>query len=136
MLRTFQTHSSQRPTEAQATSGVNSVSRGRFRSGAAPLRNNDLIVGAVGALQFEVVVYRLRDEYKVEAIYEPTNLQVARWIESDSESKLEEFRKKAMNNIALDAGGYLTCLAPTRVNLNLTEERYPEIRFLSTREHW
>ena len=101
----------------------------------APLRNNDLIVGAVGALQFEVVVYRLRDEYKVEAIYEPTNLQVARWVESDSESKLEEFRKKAIDNIALDAGGYLTYLAPTRVNLNLTEERYPEIRFLSTREH-
>ena len=43
--------------------------------------------------------------------------------------------KKAIDNIALDAGGYLTYLAPTRVNLNLTEERYPEIRFLSTREH-
>ena len=101
----------------------------------APLRNNDLIVGAVGVLQFEVVVYRLKDEYKVEAVYEPTSSQVARWVESDSKSILEEFRKKAGDNLALDGGGYLTYLAPTRVNLNLMEERHPEIRFLSTREH-
>jgi peptide chain release factor 3 len=101
----------------------------------APLRNNDLIVGAVGVLQFEVVVYRLKDEYKVEAVYEPTNLQVARWVESDNKIKLEEFKKRAGDNLAFDGGGYLTYLAPTRVNLNLMEERHPEIRFLSTREH-
>ena len=101
----------------------------------APLKNNDLIVGAVGVLQFEVVVYRLKDEYKVEAIYEPTNLQVARWVESEDINKFEEFKKKASENLALDGGGYLTYLAPTRVNLNLMEERWPDIRFLSTREH-
>ena len=101
----------------------------------APIKNNDLIVGAVGVLQFEVVVYRLKDEYKVEAIYEPTNLQVARWVESEDINKFEEFKKKASENLALDGGGHLTYLAPTRVNLNLMEERWPEIRFLSTREH-
>ena len=42
-----------------------------------PRGNNDLIVGAVGVLQFEVVSYRLKDEYKVECIYEPVNVYTA-----------------------------------------------------------
>ena len=100
-----------------------------------PLRNNDLVVGAVGVLQFEVVAYRLKDEYKVDAIYEPINVQLARWVDSDDKIKLQEFKKKAHENLALDGGGYLTYLAPTRVNLNLMKERWPEIRFRSTREH-
>ncbi|MEX2131050.1 MAG: EF-Tu/IF-2/RF-3 family GTPase, partial [Pseudohongiellaceae bacterium] len=100
-----------------------------------PLRNNDLIVGAVGALQFEVVAYRLKDEYKVDCVYEPINVYTARWVYSDNPAKLEEFRKKGHDNLALDAGDCLTYLAPTRVNLSLTEERWPELRFLATREH-
>ncbi|MEX2469196.1 MAG: peptide chain release factor 3 [Pseudohongiellaceae bacterium] len=100
-----------------------------------PLRNNDLIVGAVGVLQFEVVAFRLKDEYKVEAIYEPVTVHSARWVECDDRKKLEDFRKKAHDNLAMDGGGYLTYLAPTRVNLSLTEERWPDVRFLATREH-
>ncbi|MGD2008268.1 MAG: peptide chain release factor 3 [Cellvibrionales bacterium] len=101
----------------------------------SPLRSSDLIVGAVGQLQFDVVAYRLKDEYKVEAIYEPVNVYTARWIEADDPRKLEEFRKKAEDNLSEDGGGYLTYLAPTRVNLALMEERWPEIRFRETREH-
>jgi len=100
-----------------------------------PLANNDLIVGAVGTLQFEVVAFRLKDEYKVDAIYEPITIYSARWMESDDARKLEEFRQKAHDNLAIDGGGYLTYLAPTRVNLNLMEERWPDIDFLATREH-
>ena len=100
-----------------------------------PLRNNDLIVGAVGVLQFEVVAFRLKDEYKVDCIYEPVTFHVARWVESDDQARLEEFRRKAHENLAIDGGGYLTYLAPTRVNLNLMEERWPELEFRSTREH-
>ena len=100
-----------------------------------PLANNDLIVGAVGVLQFEVVAYRLKDEYKVDCIYEPVTLHGARWVDSDDAGKLAEFRKKAHDNLAIDGGGHLTYLAPTRVNLNLAEERYPAIRFAATREH-
>ncbi len=100
-----------------------------------PLRNNDLVVGAVGTLQFEVVAYRLKDEYKVDCLYEPVNVQYARWIDSTNKQKLEEFRKKAYDNLALDAGGYLTYLAPTRVNLALMEERWPDLTFRATREH-
>jgi peptide chain release factor 3 len=101
----------------------------------APLRSSDLIVGAVGPLQFDVVAYRLADEYKVEAIYEPVNVYTARWVYSDSARKLAEFRDKAMENLAVDGGGYLTYLAPTRVNLQLTEERWPDLAFRPTREH-
>lgn len=100
-----------------------------------PLNNSDLIVGAVGVLQFEVVSYRLKDEYKVEAIYEPVNVNTARWVECDDEKMLADFRRKCAENLAIDGGGQLTYLAPTRVNLQLTEERWPDIRFRSTREH-
>ena len=100
-----------------------------------PLRNNDLIVGAVGVLQFEVVAFRLKDEYKVDAIYEPVTVYVARWVDSKNKAKLEEFRKKAHENLSIDGGGYLTYLAPTRVNLSLIQERWPDIEFRATREH-
>ncbi len=100
-----------------------------------PMRNNDLIVGAVGMLQFEVVSYRLKDEYKVEAMYDTVNVYTARWIECGDAKKLEEFKQKASDNLALDGGGHLTYLAPTRVNLALMEERWPEITFRATREH-
>lgn len=59
-----------------------------------PLQNNDLIVGAVGVLQFDVVVARLKSEYNVEAIYESVNVATARWIECDDDKKLEEFKRK------------------------------------------
>jgi len=100
-----------------------------------PLNNNDIVVGAVGVLQFEVVAYRLKDEYKVEAIYEPVNVATARWVGCGDDKKLSEFKKKCSDNLAFDGGGHLTYLAPTRVNLSLSEERYPEVEFLATREH-
>jgi peptide chain release factor 3 len=101
----------------------------------SPFRSTDLIVGAVGQLQFDVVAYRLADEYKVEAAYEPVNVYTARWVYSEDKRKLAEFREKATENLALDGGGYLTYLAPTRVNLQLTQERWPDLQFSPTREH-
>ncbi len=99
-----------------------------------PLANNDLILGAVGVLQFDVVVFRLRDEYGVECSYESVNVATARWIECDDEKILREFRNKTELNLAMDAGGHLTYLAPTMVNLKLTEERWPDVRFRATCE--
>ena len=86
-------------------------------------------------LQFDVVQQRLRDEYKVECIYEPISVNTARWVQCEDERKMEEFKRKAADNLAIDGGGHLTYIAPTRVNLNLTQERFPEIEFRSTREH-
>jgi len=100
-----------------------------------PLGNNDLIVGAVGPLQFEVVAYRLRDEYKVDCLYENVNIYTVRWLECDDSRKLDDLKNKAGENLALDGGGRLAYLAPSRVNLGLMEERWPDLRFLKTREH-
>jgi peptide chain release factor 3 len=100
-----------------------------------PLDNNDLILGAVGILQFDVVAHRLKDEYKVECMFEPVNVATARWVECEDEKMLDEFRRKASLNLAIDGGGDLAYLAPTRVNLDLTMERWPDIEFRATREH-
>ena len=53
----------------------------------------------------------------------------------DDDKMLNEFRNKNQDNLALDGGGYLTYLAPSRVNLQLAEERWPDITFAKTREH-
>jgi peptide chain release factor 3 len=100
-----------------------------------PMRNNDLILGAVGPLQFEVVAHRLQDEYKVECQFESISVATARWVECDDPKMLAEFERRAHDNLALDHGESLVYIAPTRVNLNLTEERWPDIRFRQTREH-
>lgn len=99
-----------------------------------PLANNDLILGAVGILQFDVVAYRLKDEYKVECGYDSVGVNTARWVVCDDIKKLEEFKRKAEGNLALDGGGHLTYLAPSRVNLTVMEDRWPEIEFRATRE--
>lgn len=100
-----------------------------------PLQSNEYILGAVGVLQFEVVAYRLKDEYKVECAYEPVSITTVRWVKSEDKKKLAEFQKALANHLALDGGDNLAYLAPNKVNLTLTQERWPDIEFLETREH-
>ena len=100
-----------------------------------PLNNNDLILGAVGVLQFDVVAQRLKDEYKVDALFEGVNVQTARWVTSTNEKKFEEFKAKASQNLAYDHSGELVYIAPTRINLQMAQEKWPDIKFHSTREH-
>ena len=100
-----------------------------------PLRNNDLILGAVGQLQFEVVAFRLQDEYGVSCAFEPVNVYTARWIACDDARKLEEFRSRAFDHMAVDHSDAPVYLAPSRVNLELTRDSWPDITFRETREH-
>ena len=100
-----------------------------------PVANNDLILGAVGVLQFDVVAHRLKDEYGVDCQFEAVNVNTARWVVCDDDKKLDEFKNKQRNNLAYDHAGDLAYVAPSRVNLTMTEERWPEIQFLATREH-
>jgi peptide chain release factor 3 len=100
-----------------------------------PLRNNDLILGAIGQLQFDVVAFRLHDEYGVQCQFESINVATARWVKLADEKRLREFRDKAFENLALDHAGELVYLAPTRINLGLTQERWPEAAFSPTRDH-
>jgi peptide chain release factor 3 len=99
-----------------------------------PLRNNDQILGAVGQLQFEVVAFRLQDEYSVQCAFEPIGVYTARWVHCDDAKMLADFRTKAYDNLAVDHAGALVYLAPSRVNLDLTIERWPGIVFRETRE--
>ncbi|MCF6776560.1 peptide chain release factor 3 [Thiotrichales bacterium 19X7-9] len=100
-----------------------------------PLSSNDLIVGAVGVLQFDVVAHRLQYEYGVKCAYDTINVHTARWVECSDGKIMDAFRKKCFENLALDSAENLTYLAPTRVNLSLAEERHPDIVFRATREH-
>ena len=99
-----------------------------------PLISNDLVLGAVGILQFDVVAYRLQSEYNVEAGFENVNVHTARWIRCEDEKMLQDFKRQLQANLAEDGAGQLVYLAPTRVNLQLTEERWPGIEFAATRE--
>ncbi|MAU79966.1 MAG: peptide chain release factor 3 [Gammaproteobacteria bacterium] len=100
-----------------------------------PLSKNELIVGAVGVLQFDVVAFRLRDEYRAECIWENTSTFTARWIRCNDEKMLADFRKRNEENLAIDGGGYLTYLATSRVNLQVIQDRWPDVVFSKTREH-
>ncbi|ATX81589.1 bacterial peptide chain release factor 3 (bRF-3) [Mariprofundus ferrinatatus] len=95
----------------------------------------DYILGAVGVLQFDVTVARLKAEYKVDADYVATDFQVARWITSDNEKKLAEFIRLFDSALAEDADGCLAYLAPSAWKLSYTEEQWPDITFHKTREH-
>jgi peptide chain release factor 3 len=99
-----------------------------------PLIGNDLILGAVGPLQFEVAAFRLRDEYGVEAAFESVGVVAARWVRSEERGQLDEFAKKLGVNVARDHAGELVYLAPSTVSLALTEERWPKVLFFATRE--
>ena len=99
-----------------------------------PLAANDLILGAVGVLQFDVVAWRLRNEYGVESGYEPAGIATARWVTGGDPRRLEDFRRANASRLALDSGGSLAYLAPSMVNLNLAVERWPGIEFHATRE--
>ena len=100
-----------------------------------PHSGGDLILGAVGVLQFEVVASRLAAEYSVDAVFDSTSIWSARWVSCDDRRKLDEFERANSGNLSTDAGGNLAYLAPNRVNLQLTQERWPDIVFHETREH-
>jgi len=100
-----------------------------------PLRNNELILGAVGQLQFEVVAFRLQDEYGVQCVFDNIAVHTARWVTAQDPRRLEEFRVRAYDHLALDHDGELVYLASSRVNLQLTLERWPDIQFHATRDH-
>lgn len=99
-----------------------------------PLINNDIILGAVGILQFDVVAHRLKSEYSVDCRFENIQVATARWLKFPDEKTREDFKRKNEVNLALDGAGDLTYIAPNRVNLNLTMERWPNVEFFATKE--
>ncbi len=100
-----------------------------------PVSGGDLILGAVGVLQFEVVASRLQNEYGVDAVFEPTSTTCARWVSCDDKRMLQDFEDALAHNVAYDAANNVAYLAPNGVNLQLTQERWPKVTFHTTREH-
>jgi peptide chain release factor 3 len=100
-----------------------------------PLLGNDYILGAVGVLQFDVTITRLKTEYGVDAIYEGIDFAAARWIGCDDKKLLADFEKKSQSNLARDAEGNLAYLAPSEWRLGYVMEQWPAIVFHKTREH-
>ena len=98
-----------------------------------PLASSDLILGAVGTLQFDVVAHRLEHEYGVDAIFEPYPVATARWLKG-SEEELKRLTDLHFGNIALDGADEPVYLAPSLWNLTGTQERFPKLQFLETRE--
>lgn len=124
------------PLKAKAlTKGLIQLSEEGATQVFRPLTTNQIILGAVGVLQFDVVAHRLLNEYNVECVYDNIEVTTARWVTSSDAKKLKEFKDKLGSYLALDAGDNLTYIAPTMVNLNLTMERWPDIEFKATREH-
>ncbi|MFW6146794.1 MAG: peptide chain release factor 3 [Thermodesulfobacteriota bacterium] len=100
-----------------------------------PLAGNALILGAVGVLQFEVTMARLKTEYSVDAVYEAVDYATARWVHCGDKKELAAFEKKHQANLAKDAEGNLTYLAESKWQLDYTAEKWPGILFLKTREY-
>jgi peptide chain release factor 3 len=99
-----------------------------------PMMGADWIVGAVGLLQFDVVMHRLEHEYGVQAAYEPVSYSTARWITGDRK-KLEEFQKREQMHCFIDGEGNLAYLAASQWRLENTMETWKELEFHATREH-
>ncbi len=103
-----------------------------------PVSGGDLILGAVGVLQFEVVASRLQNEYGVDAVFEGTSTTCARWVtvkEGEDKRLLVDFENALAHNVSYDAANNMAYLSPNNVNLRLTEERWPKLTFHTTREH-
>jgi peptide chain release factor 3 len=100
-----------------------------------PLIGSDYVMGAVGVLQFEVTMARLKNEYGVDAVYEPVDFQAARWVSCDDKKKMAEFQSRNQSALARDAEGCLTYLAQNEWMLNFFMEKWPAISFAKTREN-
>lgn len=100
-----------------------------------PQDGSALLLGAIGTLQFEVVVHRLKHEYGVDARLSPTKYRLARWITSKDRDELKRFIDANTYRIALDVVDAPAFLATYNAELELATERWPGLRFHALREH-
>ena len=96
--------------------------------------NGRKIIGTVGALQFEVIQYRLEHEYGAKCRWEPISIYKACWIESDNAEQLADFKRRKHTNMAVDKHGRDVFLADTSYALALAQDNFKDIRFHFTSE--
>ncbi|MDR1877516.1 MAG: peptide chain release factor 3 [Flavobacteriaceae bacterium] len=98
--------------------------------------NNRKIIGTVGALQFEVIQYRLEHEYSAKCSFEPVNIYKACWVETENEKSAEflEFKRIKQKFLAKDKFGQLVFLADSAFSITMTQEKYPSVKLHFTNE--
>ena len=99
-----------------------------------PAMGSDMIVGAVGALQIDVMKERIKAEYGLDVTFEPVMYDTARWISSDDPKALDSFAAKNQANMAEDLDGAPVYLAKSAWDVGYAQEKNPDIRFANTRE--
>jgi peptide chain release factor 3 len=99
-----------------------------------PLIGSDLVVGAVGALQFEVLIERVKAEYGLDVIFETSPYQAARWIGGETRAEIEAFVDKNKAQSAVDLDGAPVFLGKSAWEIGYVQERNPKIRFSATKE--
>lgn len=92
------------------------------------------IIGTVGALQFDVIQYRLEHEYGASCTYEPIRLNKACWVSCDDPIALKEFQSRRAKDLAKDKDGKLVYMAETAWSLKTVQEAHPDIHFHNTSE--
>jgi peptide chain release factor 3 len=92
------------------------------------------VVGTVGALQFEVIQFRLKNEYGATVQFVPQNIYKACWVSSKDPKKLQEFIASKQRHMARDKDGKLVFMAESRAWLQMVQENFPEIQFHFTSE--
>ena len=96
--------------------------------------NNRKIIGTVGQLQFEVIQYRLENEYNAKCKWEPVSLYKACWIESDDDAELEAFKKRKYQYMAKDKEDRDVFLADSNYVLQMAQQDFKHIKFHFTSE--
>lgn len=96
--------------------------------------NQRKVIGTVGQLQFEVIQYRLENEYNAKCKWEPVHLYKACWIESDNEEELENFKRRKYQYMAKDREGRDVFLADSKYVLSMAQQDFEHIKFHFTSE--
>jgi len=98
--------------------------------------NNRKIIGTVGALQYEVIQYRLEHEYGAKCTYENINVHKACWVEADDENSEEfkAFKRVKSKYLARDKRNQLVFLADSAFSLQMTQDKYKSLKFHFTSE--
>ena len=99
-----------------------------------PISGGEWIVGVVGVLQFEVMADRIKNEFNIPVVFEPTQYVTARWVESDDKAALEKFINANQISLAQDHDEAPVFLARNAWHLNKAQEDFPKIKFLKTKE--
>jgi peptide chain release factor 3 len=99
-----------------------------------PEIGSDMIVGAVGQLQIEVMAERIATENNLEVLFEASPWAAARWLASEDRAKLEAFMENNRSSIAKDLDGAPVFLAKNAWDVGYVSERNPAIRFTKTKE--